>query len=119
MRESELLSENHRSHALEWRSEDTCLHCLMEVICSNPGTKMSIHRRFALATFIQKLSPDVTHAPKPHQDLSSKNLARLLQKNHNVSSQVLTVLLGMYKAQKRYCVHCHHDLIPHIIPHYF
>ena len=112
MRERELESENHRSHALEWRSEDTCLLCLMEVIQADSGTRMKIHRRFALTTFIQRLT-DVT---RPAQQLqqgnssSSKSLARLLQKNCNVSSQVLNTLFGMWVL----FAYCHRDLIPHI-----
>lgn len=95
MRESELESVNHRSHALEWRSEDTCLLCLMEVIRAGSGNKLRIHRRFALATLIQKLNPDVSQPSGSQRETSSRNLARLLQKNGNVSSQVLATLLGM------------------------
>lgn len=95
MRESELESDNHRSHALEWRSEDTCLLCLMEVIRAGSGSRLRIHRRFALATLIQKLSPDVSQPSGLERENSSKNLARLLQKNGNVSSQVFDTLLGM------------------------
>ena len=96
MRENDLESENHRSQALEWRSEDTCLLCLMEVIRADSGTRMRIHRRFALTMFNQKLT-DVTRPGQQKQqgNSSNKSLARLLQKNCNVSSQVLNTLLGM------------------------
>lgn len=96
MRESEIQSDNHRIHALEWRSEDTCLMCLMEAIRAD-STRMRIHRRFALATFIQKLNLDVTQPSASQREnlSSSRSLAKLLQKNSNVSSQVLNTLLGM------------------------
>ena len=95
MRESELITETHRSHALEWRSDDTCLLCLMEIIRGDSSSRLKIHRRFALATFNQRIDPDVTRPSFQQDNGSSKNLARLLQKNHNVSSQVLSTLLGM------------------------
>jgi hypothetical protein len=66
----------------------------MEIIRDDSCNRLKIHRRFALATFNQRLNPDVTR-PSFQQDNSSKNLARLLQKNRNVSSQVLNTLLGM------------------------
>ncbi len=96
MRESELESETHPSHALEWRSDETCLLCLIEIIRADPSSRLKIHRRFALATLNQRLDPDVTRPSFQQEDSSSrKNLARLLQKNRNVSSQVLNTLLGM------------------------
>ncbi len=97
MRESELESEAHRSHALEWRSDDTCMLCLIEIIRADSSSRLKIHRRFALATLNHRLNPDVTlpSFQQENSSCSSKNLARLLQKNRNVSSQVLNTLLGM------------------------
>lgn len=96
MRENELESENHRTHAFEWRSDDTCLLCLIEIIQADSSTSLRIHRRFALATLNHRLNPDVIRPSLQEKGSSShKNLARLLQKNRNVSSQVLDTLLGM------------------------
>ncbi|XP_045027894.1 uncharacterized protein LOC116920194 isoform X3 [Daphnia magna] len=94
MRENELESENHRTHAFEWRSDDTCLLCLIEIIQADSSTSLRIHRRFALATLNHRLNPDVIRPSLQEKGSSShKNLARLLQKNRNVSSQVLDTLL--------------------------
>lgn len=118
MRESELVSENHRSHALEWRSDDTCLLCLIEIIRADSSSRLKIHRRFALATLNHRLNPDVTRPSLQQQEnssCSSKNLARLLQKNRNVSSQVLNTLLGMPDWDWFRFLDGHHDLIPHTL----
>ncbi|XP_057380156.1 uncharacterized protein LOC130702500 isoform X2 [Daphnia carinata] len=94
MRENELESENHRTHAFEWRSDDTCLLCLIEIIQADSSTSLRIHRRFALATLNHRLNPDVIRPSLQERSSSShKNVARLLQKNRNVSSQVLDTLL--------------------------
>lgn len=115
MRESELESENHRSHAFEWRSDDTCLLCLMEIIQADYSSSLRIHRRSALATFNQRLNTDVILPSQQEKGSSSshKNLARLLQKNRNVASQVLDTLLGMQaRNEKLQFLDSHHSLIP-------
>ncbi|KAI9557918.1 hypothetical protein GHT06_014670 [Daphnia sinensis] len=95
MRENELESENHRIHAFEWRSDDTCLLCLIEIIQADSRTNLRIHRRFALATLNHRLNPDVIRPSLQEKGSSNhKNLAKLLQKNRNVSTQVLDTLLG-------------------------
>lgn len=100
MHESELQSENHRAHPLEWRSDSTCLLCLLEIISSETCHRLKIHRRFALATLSQRLSPEpvvVSSSCLVQQEEGAKktrSLPRLLQKNHSIANRVLTVLLG-------------------------
>lgn len=106
MIESDLQSENHHAHPFEWRSDSTCLLCLLEIISSAETChRLKIHRRFALATLSQRLSPEpiivsssclVQQQPKA---ISNKSLPRLLQKNHSIASRVLEVLLGNFEKQ--------------------
>lgn len=94
MRDEDLQKEAHCSHALEWRLEDTCLHCMVQVIRSDDHSCLKIHRRFALSNFNQCLRPDPDLALNRKQLATHKNLSQLLKKNQNVSSTILHTLLG-------------------------
>lgn len=100
MHESELQSENHRAHPLEWRSDSTCLLCLLEIISSEGCHRLKIHRRFALATLSQRLSPEPVVVSSSQlvtsqaQASRNRSLPRLLQKNRSIATRVLAALLG-------------------------
>lgn len=91
MLENYMLSAEHRGHALEWRSGDTCILCLMSIL---QGHSSKIHKRFAISTFVQRLcaDPAVTHRRKDL--IAQKDLTWLLQTNKSVAYKLLQCLLG-------------------------
>ena len=93
MPEINLLSVEHRGHALEWRSGDTCLLCLMNIL---QGSSPKIHKRFAMTTLMQRLHADPAVTQRRQDLIAHKDLSWLLQTNRNVTSKLLHCLLGEF-----------------------
>ena len=94
MPENSLVSAEHRGHALEWRSGDTCLLCLMNIL---QGQSSKIHKRFAMSTLMQRLCADPAVTQRRQDLVAQKDLTWLLQTNKTVAIKLLQCLLGKFK----------------------
>ena len=86
-----LTSADHDRHALEWRSQDLCLLCVIDAVQGQNG---KIHKRFALSSLMQRLSVSAAISLSQQDAIAQKNLTGVLHNNRHVSAKLLLCLLG-------------------------